>query len=125
MAMGQCVLLPSLDSEWSLLLTSPFPADQYDHELRRNPLAITFVRTEHDEIIIPAGWLRAKLEELSTNPAASSELKALALTLSRRAVRKDIVLPVDLETIALFVRERDGGTTLIEALPAGSLITFR
>jgi hypothetical protein len=124
MPMGQCLVL--LDREGiALLLATPCPADQFDKNLRLQSSPIEFRRTDKDEIIVPGRWLLAKLEEVSRNPVAPPELQQLALQLSRHGMLDDILLPPEAETLALTVPETEGPSTIIEALPAGRIITMR
>ena len=121
--MGECILLPSPGIR--LLVATPCPADEYGPELQRKSSPVQFERTEQDEIILPFRWILGKLEELSSNPAASEALRTFALNLSRRADRQpDLVLPASLETVALNVEGKDGTTTIIEALMAGCVISI-
>jgi hypothetical protein len=124
MPMGRCLVL--LDREGvALLLATPCPADQFDKNLRLQSSPITFRRTDQDEIIVPGQWLLAKLEELSRNPVAPPKLQQLALQLSRHGMLDDILLPPEAETLAVTVQETEGPPTIIEALPAGQVITMR
>jgi hypothetical protein len=124
MPMGRCLVL--LDREGvALLLATPCPADQFDKNLRLQSSPITFRRTDKDEIIVPGRWLLAKLEELSRNPVAPPKLQQLALQLSRHGMLDDILLPPEAETLAVTVQETEGPPTIIEALPAGQVITLR
>jgi hypothetical protein len=124
MPMGRCLVL--LDREGvALLLATPCPADQFDKNLRLQSSPITFRRTDKDEIIVPGRWLLAKLEELSRNPVAPPKLQQLALQLSRHGMLDDILLPPEAETLAVTVQETEGPPTIIEALPAGQVITMR
>ena len=125
MPMGRCLVLLDRDGEIALLLATPCPADQFDKNLRLQSSPITFRRTDKDEIIVPGGWLLAKLEEVSRNPVAPPELKRLTLQLSRHGMLDDILLPPEAETLAVTVQETEGPPTIIEALPAGQVITMR
>ena len=121
--MGQCILLPSPGIH--LLIATPCPADPYGPELQQKSSPVRFERTEQDEIILPFRWILGKLEELARNPAASEALRTWALDLSRRAESQpDLVLPASVETVALKVEEKDGTTSITEALPAGYVISF-
>ncbi len=121
--MGQCILLPSPGIR--LLVMTPCPADLHGPELQRKPSPVQFERTEQDEIILPFRWILGKLEELAGNPAASEALRTFALNVSRRAESQpDLVLPASIETVALKVEEKDGTTSITEALPAGFVISL-
>ena len=121
--LGKCVLLPSSDRGFSLLIATPCQADEYDSSLHRKPSPVTFDRTAEDRIILPGRWLLALLEDLARNPQASNELRADALNISRRGEVAPIVLPVDMETVALRVIDKDGSVTTIEALLPESIIS--
>jgi hypothetical protein len=97
----------------------------FDKNLRLQSSPIEFRRTDKDEIIVPGRWLVAKLEEVSRNPVAPPELQRLALQLSRHGMLDDVLLPPEAETLALTVQETEGPATIIEALPAGQVITMR
>jgi hypothetical protein len=121
--LGRCVLLTHHESSFSLLCASSCPADEYDADLRRKSSPVRFERTVRGEIKLPARWLLTKFEELGENPAASLALQTLALQLSRRAECQDfMVLPHEVETVALTVANADGTETVIEALPGGSVL---
>ncbi len=116
---GRCVLLSGQESSFSLLLVSPCPADEFDDDLVRKPSPVQFKRAESGEIVLPARWLITKLEELAANTAAPEALRTLALNLSRRANISDMVLPPEMETVAITVNNADGIETVFEALPGG------
>ena len=125
MPMGRCLVLLDREGKIALLLATPCPADQFDKNLRLQSSPIEFRRTDKDEIIVPGRWLLAKLEELSRNPIAPPKLQQLALQLSRHGMLDDILLPPEAETLAVTVQETEGPPTIIEALPAGQVITMR
>jgi hypothetical protein len=77
-----------------------------------------------DEIVVPGRWLVARLEELARNPAAPVQLRAEASKLSRRDVIPDLILPAQLETVAVPVEGSGGEWSIIEALPPGYVITY-
>ncbi len=126
--LGRCVLLPRRESGpdpgFSLLLVTPCPADEYDADLRRKPSPVQFERTERGDIVLPSRWLITKLEELADNPAAPAALQPSALDLARRGHVRDMVLPPEMETVALTVAEADGTSRVIEALPGGVVISL-
>ena len=71
-------------------------------------------------------WPLARLEDLAGDPVASNEVRAQAVNMPRRSVDVGpIVLPVDMETVALQVADNDGKVMTIEALLPGSVIAFR
>ena len=125
--LGQFVLLPGADvTRFSLLLVTPWPAEERDHDLQLRASPITFERTAEDRIAIPARQLLAHFEAIASNPAASKPLRQLTMTLSRRGVMSPVVLPAEVETVALFVeasstRPRE----VIEALPPGIVLSVR
>jgi hypothetical protein len=123
--MGRCLALLDRQGKIALLLATPCPADQFDKNLRLQSSPIEFRRTDKDEIIVPGRWLLAKLGEVSRNPVAPPELQQLARQLSRHGMLDDILLPPEAETLALTVQETEGPATIIEALPAGQVITMR
>lgn len=123
--MGRCVLLPPRGGRSAdLLLVSPWPAEEYDDNLQRKPSPVMFDRTKGGRIVIPARMFLAKFEELARNPAAPERLKILAMTLARRSAMPDIVVPAEVETLALTVLERTGTETILEALPTGLVISI-
>lgn len=126
MKLGQCVLLPSEGETVYLLLVTPLPADEYTADLRRKPSPILFERTDSDQIIIPGRMLLAMLEDLAENPEASEELATRALNLSRRSAPiPDQVLPLETGTVALEVKQLDGGSRTFEAILGGRIFEFR
>lgn len=117
--LGRFILLPSQSPKISLLLVSPLPADPYDEELRRKPSPIQFRRTASDEILLPSRMLLTIIEELGNNPVAPEELLPLFLNFSRRALPfPDIVLPPEVETVALPTEQDD----IVEALVPGCIL---
>ena len=122
--MGRCLVLPSQDGDLSLLLVTPCPADQYDENLRRKPSPVRFDRNSCGEIILPGHWFLAKVEELADNPALGEEQRLAALRFSRVAMVGDIVLPAEMQTLALSVPKADGTTTVLEALPGGYILNM-
>jgi hypothetical protein len=119
---GSFVLLPGRGL--ALLFVTPWSAEEYGPDLQRRPSPIMFDSTDAGQIILPARALLAKLEAVANNRAASPPTRALALNLSRRAIARDLVLPSEVETVALEVTERDGTTTTIEALPPGMVVSL-
>lgn len=122
--MGRCLLLPSQDRDLSLLLVTPCPVDPYDENLRRKPSPVCFDRNACGEIILPGQWLLAKVEELAHNPALGEEQRMAALRFSRVAMVEDILLPAEMQTLALRVPNADGTTTVLEALPGGYILNM-
>jgi len=120
--MGRCLVLPSQDGDLSLLLVTPCPVDQYDENLRRKPSPVRFDRNSCGEIILPGQWLLTKVEELANNPALGEEQRMAALRFSRVAMVRDLVLPAEMQTLALSVPNPDGTTTVLEALPGGYIL---
>ena len=64
------------------------------------------------------------MEELANNPALGEEQRMAALRLSRVAMVEDIVLPAEMQTLALSVPNTDGTTTVLEALPGGTILNM-
>jgi hypothetical protein len=122
--MGRCLVLPSQDLDLSLLLVTPCPADQYDENLRRKPSPVRFDRNSCGEIILPGQWFLAKVEELANNPALGEEQRMAALRFSRVAVVEDLILPADMQTLAIGVPNPDGTTSVLEALPGGYILNM-
>ena len=124
--MGRCILLPpSGRPGLHLLLVTPWPADGYDETLKRKPSPVRFERTPQGRITLPGRTMLAKLEELADNPAASEAGRAAALKLTRVALPvPPLVLPSQAQTVALAVTDRDGSRRIIEALPAGIVISL-
>jgi hypothetical protein len=122
--MGRCLLLPSQDRDLSLLLVTPCPVDPYDENLRRKPSPVRFDRNACGEIILPGQWLLAKVEELANNPALGEEPRRAALRFSRVAMVEDLILPAEMQTLALSVPNPDGTTTVLEALPGGYIVNM-
>src|SRR5215472_11304847 len=122
--MGRCLLLPSQDRDLSLLLVTPCPVDPYDENLRRKPSPVRFDRNACGEIILPGQWLLTKVEELANNLALGEEQRMAALRFSRVAMVEDIILPAEIQTLALSVPNADGTTTLLEALPGGYILNM-
>jgi len=122
--MGRCLLLPSQDHDLSLLLVTPCPVDPYDENLRRKPSPVRFDRNACGEIILPGQWLLTKVEELANNLALGEEQRMAALRFSRVAMVEDIILPAEIQTLALSVPNADGTTTLLEALPGGYILNM-
>ena len=122
--LGRCLLLPNQDGDLSLLLVTPCPADQYDENLRRKPSPVRFDRNAGGEIILPGQWFLAKVEELANNPALGEEQRMAALRFSRVARVEDIILPPEMPTLALSVPNTDGTTTVLEALPGGTILNM-
>ena len=120
--LGRCLVLPSQDRDLSLLLVTPCPVDQYDENLRRKPSPVRFDRNSCGEIILPGQWLLTKVEELANNPALGEEQRMAALRFSRVAMVRDLVLPAEMQTLALSVPNPDGTTTVLEALPGGYIL---
>ncbi|MDO8475035.1 MAG: hypothetical protein Q7W02_02365 [Candidatus Rokubacteria bacterium] len=121
---GACILLPgaSAGAGFKLLFTLPAIAEEHDGAtLQRKRSPVTFGRTPQGEIIVPARWLLAKLEDLASNPSAPRDVRSLALALSR-AKRDDIVLPAEAETVAVAVDYADE-RVIFEALPAGLVVS--
>ena len=108
----------------SLLLVTPCPVDPYDENLRRKPSPVRFDRNSCGEIILPGQWLLTKVEELAHNPALDEEQRVAALRFSRVAMVGDIVLPAEMQTLALSVPNTDGTTTVLEALPGGYILNM-
>lgn len=118
--LGRFILLPSHSPAVSLLLVSPLPADPYDDELRRKPSPIQFGRTASDQIVLPSRMMLTIIEELASNPIVPEELQVLFLNFSRCALPfSDIVLPPEVETIALPTEKHD----VVEALMPGCILT--
>src|SRR5215467_2116838 len=122
--LGRCLVLPSQDGDLSLLLVTPCPVDQYDENLRRKPSPVRFDRNACGELILPGQWFLAKVEELANNPALGEEQRMAALRLSRVAMVEDIVLPAEMQTLALSVPNPNGTTTVLEALPGGYILNM-
>jgi len=119
-ALGRFIVLPSQSPVVSLLLVSPLPADPYDDELRRKPSPIQFGRTASDQIVFPSRMLLTIIEELASNPIVPEELQVLFLNFSRCVLPfPDIVLPPEVETVALPTEEQD----IVEALMPGCILT--
>ena len=97
---------------------------QYDENLRRKPSPVRFDRNACGELILPGQWFLAKVEELANNPALGEEQRMAALRLSRVAMVEDIILPAEIQTLALSVPNADGTTTLLEALPGGYILNM-
>jgi hypothetical protein len=122
--MGRPIFLPGVGAEFALLLVTPCPADEYDDHLQPKPSPIKFARTSSGQVVVPARWIMTKLEELAQNPSAPEDKRARALTISRRGITDDTVLPLEAQTVAIQVRDRTKGAIEIEALPAGILLAF-
>jgi len=122
--LGRCLVLPSQDGDLSLLLVTPCPVDQYDENLRRKPSPVRFDRNACGELILPGQWFLAKVEELANNPALGEEQRMAALRFSRVAMVRDLVLPAEMQTLALSVPNPDGTTTVLEALPGGTILNM-
>jgi len=120
---GRCIWLPRQGRGFSMLIVTPCPADQYGPDLQPKRSPVRFERTQRGNIIVPGRWLAARLEELAKNPTVPDELRTLAGNMSRRAEIPDIVLPAEVGTIALPVRNKDGTETIIEALLPGQEIS--
>lgn len=122
--MGKALLLPPAAgaSGFELLFPTPCLADRYDDALRPIPPPIQFAQTAQGEVILPARWLRQKLQEAADNPTASPDVGAWALTLARQGNIVDVFLPPDTETVAMRVPRDDGTDEEIEALPGGFII---
>ncbi|MBS0165332.1 MAG: hypothetical protein JSR29_04565 [Nitrospira sp.] len=119
-SLGRFLLLPSQSPKLSLLLVSPLPTDPYDEELRRKPSPIQFSRTASDQILLPSRMLLTIIEELASNPVAPEDLRFICLNVSRRALPfPDIVLPPEVETVALPTEQQD----IVEALVPGCILT--
>lgn len=119
-SLGRFLLLPSQIPKISLLLVSPLPIDPYDDELRRKPSPIQFRRTTNDQILLPSRMLLTIIEALASNPVAPEDLRLLCLNVSRRALPfPDIVLPPEVETVALPTEHHD----IVEALVPGCMLT--
>ncbi len=122
--LGRCLLLPRREDElFSLLLVTPWPADEYSEDLCRLPSPVQCQRNHRDQIVLPVRFLLAKFDEVANNPAVPESTRALALQLSRRVLPGDILMPSDTKTIAITIPESDGTTRMIEALPAGLVIS--
>lgn len=118
--LGRFIVLPSERPRISLLLVSPLPADRYDDELRRKPSPIQFSRTASGHILLPSRMLLTIIEELGNNPVAPKEWRPLFANFSRRALPfPDIVLPLEVETVALPTEQHD----IVEALVPGCILT--
>ncbi len=118
--LGRFILLPSQSHVVSLLLVSPLPTDPYDDELRRKPSPIQFGRTASDQIVFPSRMLLTIIEELANNPVLAEDLQVLFMNFSRRALPfPDIILPPDVETVALPTEQHD----IVEALVPGCILT--
>ena len=122
--LGRCLVLPSQDLDLSLLLVTPCPVDPYDENLWRKPSPVRFDRNAYGEIILPGQWFLAKVEELANNPALDEEQRLAALRFSRVAMVEDIILPADIQTLALPVPNADGTTSVLEALPGGYILNM-
>ena len=123
--LGRCLVLPSQDRDLSLLLVTPCPVDQYDENyLQRKPSPVRFDRNACGEVILPGQWLLAKVEEVAHNPALGEEQRMAALRFSRAAMVEDIILPAEMQTLALSVPNADGTTTVLEALPGGYILNM-
>jgi hypothetical protein len=117
--LGRFILLPSQSPVVSLLLVSPLPADPYDDELRRKPSPIQFGRTASDRIVFPSRMLLTIIEELANNPVLAEDLQILFMNFSSRALPfPDIVLPPEVETVALPTEKHD----IVEALMPGCIL---
>ncbi len=122
--LGRCLLLPRrADELFSLLLVTPWPAYEYSEDLCRLPSPVQFQRNDREQIVLPVRFLLAKFDEVASNPAAPESLRALALQLSRRVLPGDILMPSDTKTVAIKTAETDGRARMIEALPAGLVIS--
>lgn len=122
--LGRCLVLPGQDRDLSLLLVTPCPVDPYDENLRRKPSPVRFNRNACGEIILPGQWLLTKVEELANNLALGEEQRIAALRFSRVARVEDILLPAEMQTLALSVPNADGTTTVLEALPGGYILNM-
>jgi hypothetical protein len=123
--MGRCLLLPGTASPGlSLLIATPWPAEEHDETLRRKPSPVRFDRNRRGQIVLPGRAILGKLEELADNPTASAVVRTAALTLARRALPlPPIVLPPQAETVALTVSSDNGAERIIEALTAGLVLS--
>jgi hypothetical protein len=122
--MGRCILLPNSGRPgFSLLLLTPWPADEHDEALQPKASPVRFDRNQQGQIVLPGRALLGKLEELANNPAAPEPVRTAALNLARRALPLGpLVLPPQAETVALTV-DRDGADWTIEALTAGLVLS--
>ncbi len=122
--LGQCLILPSQALDLSLLMVTPCPVDQYDENLRRKPSPVQFDRNSCGEIILPGRWFLTKVEEMASNPTLGEEQRMAALRFTRVAMVEDIILPAEMQTLALSMPNADGTTTVLEALPAGYILNM-
>lgn len=115
---GRCLVIPSHGEGITLLLATPCPADEYDEQLKRKPSPVRFDRNANGTIVLPPRWLVSKIEDLADNPMLPDEARENA-RIASRTVRISDGVPVQSPTVAIPLRNDDGSTTVLEALPAG------
>lgn len=115
---GACFLLPASGPAFRLLVMAPAPADRQAGQTE----PILFERTAEDRIIVPASWMRGKLQALVLNQGATPESRVQAHALLDLPVG-DAILPPDVETVMAPIADTSG-TVRYEALPGGCVIAL-
>jgi hypothetical protein len=109
--LGQCVLGYISSQAFALVVVTPAPATK-----------ARFDRTDDDRIIVPAAWIQAKVQALADNALALPRVRDLTRELLESPIIRDVVLPADIETVAVEFTDVTGAVMTVEALPGGCVI---